>query len=248
MVNVLERGNIYFAYRPRVEHESVERADDLQRTYMILSPHGKDRYRRIILGQQQLPDIHDGGERVWGFVDKVARESTDIVQDLERETYQTKTRGEREQPAARPAGEGVYAIINHEDHTHLAYALELPESPGEVQKELNIEPESSHILSVKNPEQPSPRGAGLSGQKADFPNKLQNRFHDRRFIAVDPPDFLDHEGAELLLVGASDDISEELGITLNAQEETAEKAEIFNDLRMRKTEHPIEPLFEGEWR
>ncbi len=34
---------------------------------------------------------------------------------------QTHTRGEREPSPARPAGVGVYAIVDHGDHTHLAY-------------------------------------------------------------------------------------------------------------------------------
>ena len=35
-----------------------------------------------------------------------------IEQELQRETYETKTRGERLRPAARrPAGEGVYALV-----------------------------------------------------------------------------------------------------------------------------------------
>jgi hypothetical protein len=34
-----------------------------------------------------------------------------IEQELQRETYETKTRGERLRPAARPASEGVYALV-----------------------------------------------------------------------------------------------------------------------------------------
>jgi hypothetical protein len=92
MVTVLERGNIYFVYRPKVEHTSAAGMQDIQRFFLILIPFEKER----------------------------------------------QTRGERHVSPARPASEGVYAIARHDDHTHLAFALELPERPAEVQEELNI--------------------------------------------------------------------------------------------------------------
>src|SRR5690606_27537612 len=117
-----------------------------------------------------------------------------IEKEFEGSSYRTKTRGERHEPPARPAGEGVYSLARHGDHTHLIYALELPKEPGEPQRQLRIEEEGSYIISVKNPEAPSPPRAGLSeDQKTDFPQKLQELFDGRKFLPVDPPDFLDHE-------------------------------------------------------
>jgi hypothetical protein len=249
MAQVLERGDIYFVYRPRVEEETVEGFEDVQRTYMILSPRARGRHRLIVLGQKRLPEARDGGQRVWGFVDKVGRRPEEVEDQLERVVYGTKTRGTREQPAARPAGEGVYAIVRHEDHTHLAYALELPRQPGAVQEALRIEPEGSYVLSVKNPEAPSPPGVGLPAERrAAFPAELQRVFHGRRFAEADPPELLDHEGAEVLLVGTDEDVSEDLGIRLDPQKETEHTAEIFTQLRLEKEQHPTEPLFRGEWR
>ncbi|WP_319423167.1 hypothetical protein [Pleurocapsa sp. FMAR1] len=53
---------------------------------------------------------------------------------------------------------------------------------------------------------------------------------------------------ELILIGASANIEQELGIELHPVNEIKDTAEILNDLRMRKSRHPIEPLFTGEWR
>lgn len=261
MADVLERGNIYFFYRPRVEspeeHDrhveagepDAEGLEDIQRFYMVLSPHGKKRYRLFLIGQKKLPEVRNGGQKYWAFVDKVSKAATGVEDELDSFTYPTKTRGKRYLPAARPAGEGVYAIARHDDHTHLAYALELPEKPGAVQRELNIEDEASYVFSIKNPEKPSPPGAGLGkDRQAEYPKRLKERFRDRRFIEADPPDFLDYEGTTCLLIGADEDVSEELGIELEPQKETIERAEIFNDLRVEKSEHPLEPLFEGKWR
>jgi hypothetical protein len=41
---------------------------------------------------------------------------------------------------------------------------------------------------------------------------MQDRFRGRRFTSVNPPDFLDHEGIELLLIGARKDVSKKLGV------------------------------------
>lgn len=245
---ILERGDIYFVYRPKVEEESPRGLDDVQRLYMILGPEDEQRYRLVAIGRKRMPNVDEAGEQHWAFVERVAGEASDVEEELRRETYETKTRGERHLPAARPAGEGIYALTRHADHTHLAYALEPPEEPDEVQREMNIKEEASYVISVKNPEKPSPRGAGLGEEReADYPKRLQERFGDRRFVAVYPPDFLDYEGAEVILVGATGDVSRELGIELDPQRETEDTAEIFEDLRMAKSRHPAEPLFKGKW-
>ena len=247
-VDVMERGDIYFAYRPKIDVETPKGIDDVQRFYMILKPREADRYRMVVFGQKKLPEVEGSGKRYWAFVDKVSRKVDDVTRELGAEQYETKTRGERTRPAARPAGEGVYALVRHGDHTHLAYVLELPAEGSDVQRELNIRDEGSYIISVKNPQTPSPRGMGLGEhEEAEFPKRLQERFRNRRFINVDPPEFLNHEGAELLFVGAAADVSDELGITLDAERETEDTAEVFSDLELDRQEHPTAPLLKGEW-
>ncbi|MBE0599192.1 MAG: hypothetical protein IH614_18260 [Desulfuromonadales bacterium] len=245
----LEAGDIYFFYRPRVGVEEPAGKDDLQRLYMILHPAQKERYRLAVIGRKELPDPAAGGRaRYWGYVETVRKDPASIRKELGGEEYRTRTRGERHLPAARPAGEGVYRLLRHGDHTHLIYALELPEKPGEVQEELNIAAEASYIISIANPQK---RGRGTPGlvrqQTADYPKPLQDAFHGRKFADADPPAFLDHEGAEFLLIAASDDIRGELGVELQTDEETPASADIFHDLRLDRKKRPIEPLFEGKW-
>lgn len=244
---VLERGNIYFMYRPKVQRETVRGLQDVQRFYFILSPSHKKVYRLITVGQKEMPEIEEG-QRNWGFVSKVGHRAEEMEDELHEEKYGTKTRGERVRPAVRPAGEGVYAIVRHGDHTHLAYVLEIPKRAERVQKDLNIEEEGSYIISVKNPDTPAPRGAGLRGeQKADFPEELRKAFRGRRFADADPPDFLDYEGAEIMLIGAKGDAMRGLGIDLNPEVETEATAEIFRDLHLERDQHPTAPLFAGKW-
>jgi hypothetical protein len=172
-IKVLERGDIYFIYRPKIEEASAAGLADVQRFFMILSPHDTKRYRLLVIGQKRLPAIGDRGERTWGFVEKASRTARALQEELAPGRYQTKTRGERTQPVARPAGEGVYALVRHTDHTHLVYALELPDKPGAVQEGLHLAAEGSYIVSIKNPEQPSPpgrrAGRGASSQPPQDP-------------------------------------------------------------------------------
>ena len=101
---------------------------------------------------------------------------------------------------------------------------------------------------VKNPEQPSPPEVGLGEeQQPEFPVDLSAHFRKRRFAPADPPDFLDVEGTEIILIGADEDVRGELGISLDPERETMDTAEIFRDLHMEKSKHPLEPLFQGKW-
>lgn len=241
-VNVLERGRIYFLYRPAMEETTPAGVVDLQRLFMVLHPAGGERRRLLVVGHKKLPDVHDAHQRYWGFVDRVAE---DLGEKLGWSDHDPETGSARPQAAARPAGEGTYALVRHGDHAHLAYKLALPEAPGEVQAALNIAPEASYVLSVKNPEASSPQGMGLEPERrAAFPEALQQRFGDRRFIALDEPAFLDHEGAEILLMAPHEDVEDELGLALEV--EAKEGPEVFDDLSIEKTERATEPL-KGHW-
>lgn len=245
----LERGNVYFLFRPKIGEESPERLEDVQRMFVVLSPEASQRYRLLIIGRKQLPEPEKGGqEKNWGFVDAISNNAETIENRLDPQAYDTKTRGERHLAAVRPIGEGVYRIMRHADHTHFVYALELPKDIGGAQAAFNLEKQASYIISIKNPEAGAPLGVGLSApQQVQFPRQLQEKFHDRRFCEADPPDFLDYEGTEFVLISAAEDVREELGIDLHPEDESAGSADIFNDLKMERAVHPLKPLFKGEW-
>jgi hypothetical protein len=244
---VLERGDIFFFYRPKLDVEIVRGLDDVQRFYMVIKPAEKSVFRRVIIGRKRLPGIGEH-ERTWGFVDLVTSKAEEIEDEFDPKSYMTKTRGERIEPPARPAGEGVYDIVRHNNHTHLAYALELPQKPGPVQRELNIHEAASLIVTVKNPEAGSPPQAGLPEfRKPEYPEKLKAKFGGRRFVDLDPPEFLDYPGTELVIVGAWPDPATELGIDLRPKRQTLKSADIFRKLKMEKDIHPLAPLTVGEW-
>jgi len=149
---------------------------------------------------------------------------------------------------ARPAGEGVYALVRHAQGTVLAYALELPEEPGEVQAAFHIGREGRFVVSMKNPEAESPAGLGLDAdRRVEFPAELMARFGSRKWLPADPPEFLDHEGAELILIGGRVAPDDDLGVELAPEPEDEDNAEVFRDLHLDRTDRTIRPLFQGEW-
>jgi hypothetical protein len=246
---VLEEGNIYFIYRPKVEHEEVNSLNDVQQFNIVLEPHGREWFRLIKVGKKVLPDPEEPSQPLWGFVVSVTDSSKELESGLRRDTYSTKTLGDRTQPAARPVGEGVYKIVMFDGQARLVYALELPHDLGEAQEAFNIKQTGNYAISVKNPEKGSPPGQGFQepGRKADLPQSLQQTFSDRRFIPLESADFLDYVDTEILLISTYADSAEDIGATLNPQDEDESTAEIINNLRMKKTRHPLAPLLEGEF-
>ena len=244
-VEILERGHIYFFSRPAVGEDAPKGLVDVQRFHFELSPEGRDLFRMITVGKKRLPEPDDAGQRFWGYVERVAGSSGEIVEELERGQMRDGFGTKR---SARPAGEGVYALARHGNHVHLLYALELPQEPDEVQRELHIEKQGSYLLSVKNPLAGSPPSVGLEDErKAEFPDDLQERFGDRRFIPLAPPEFLDHEGAELLVMGSDEGPVENLDVDLSPECETEETSNLFQELEIDRERHPVEPLLTGKW-
>lgn len=242
---VLEHGDIFFLYRPRVNEDDPSGAGDVQRFYIVLRPQGGP-LRMLVVGRKRLPDV-DRHDRHWGFVDRVTSSAKDLEEDLREHAYGTRTRGEQRLPAVRPAGEGVYVLSLEDGRMHLSYDLELPETPGAVQEAFRIAPRASFALSVKNPEKGQPRAAGLEAdEKADYPQRLQEVFRDRRFAREDAR-LLDFEGAEIMLVGARDNPQREYGLDLDSEDEDYQHSDAVRRLRMVKSRHPVAPLFEGKW-
>ena len=166
---ILEQGDIYFFYRPKKGAEEVKGIEDVRRFFMVTAPEEEENnnksrlYRLFIIGKKSLPEVRKtearASERYWARVGGIFKEPDELARELFSDEF-------RKGDAARPVGEGKYAIIrHHQNHAELAYILELPKEPGEAQKELGIEKEASYIVSVINPKKPgsiidSRRGAG----------------------------------------------------------------------------------------
>ncbi|KAG9300781.1 hypothetical protein G9A89_023579 [Geosiphon pyriformis] len=283
--NVLEKGHINFFYRPKIDAFHPDSPDGVQRLYIMLLPilvrptladpvieaaackkleaepmeknnPNLGKTRLLIIGRKKLPEIGKHA-RYWAYVDKVFENLDDIKQVLGEGHYNTATRGERIVQPCRPLGRGAYSILEHEGHTHLAYVLELPSQPGEVQHAFNIKHEASYIITVKNPEIANPGYAGLPNkQRKSFPSHLMEKFQGRRFNPLTTTEYLDYENCEIILIGADEDITGELGETGENLEILAEeeakmieplKAKaLFQELHLEPKDFPSETL-EGFW-
>jgi hypothetical protein len=257
---IIEHGDIFFFYRPKVGTEEVEDIGDVQRFYMITSPEekgkrqsNKDIYRLFLVGQKQLPEIVEGKstpkERNWALNVLTTSNPDDIHKELVAAEYTTETRGKRRIAAAIPAGEGKYSIVKHDGHTELAYLLELPEIPGPTQREFEIKKEASYIISLKNPEIKVPGFAAFSeNKKPQYSKRLIEKFGDRRWINVEDPELLNYENTQLLLIGArKKDVEEEIGIDIDEQKETEKSADLFRELKIKREQVPLKPLLKGEF-
>ncbi len=246
--NATERGDLFFFYRPDVDDESPKDLVDIRRLHLVLRPEAGDMIRLITIGRKTLPNSGPSGGNHWAFVDRIFQDPEQFKEALSGTTYETETSGERHLPEARPAGEGVYALVRHGRDSVLAYALELPEELGEVQEAFGIEREGRFIVSIKNPGIESPAGLGLEpDQQGKLPEDLQSQFGARRWHPADPPEMLNYPGIEMILIGGRIEPDADLGIELDPQPEDETEAEVFRDLHLDRTDRVIRPLFEGKW-
>jgi hypothetical protein len=155
-VSLLEAGDLFFFYRPRVGVAEVAGRDDVQRLFMVMAPEGRRLFRLLVIGRKKLPEVAKGArhpeDRNWVLNALTTSKIEDLRGELEAKRYWTKTRGERFLGAARSAGEARYALIRHGNHTELAVALRLPRTPGPAQDEFRILDQASYIIAVRNPD------------------------------------------------------------------------------------------------
>lgn len=106
----LEQGDIYFFYKPKKGVREAKDISDISRFYIVTDPYADKPPRYIVIGRKRLPAIYDGGETLWGFIEKIGGRGYKVKNNL---ADLKRIRG-----AARPAGEGIYALVNHGEHTH----------------------------------------------------------------------------------------------------------------------------------
>src|SRR5918995_1227806 len=221
--DILEYGDIYFFYRPKVGSQEIKSIDDVRRFFMVTAPEEtttntnrsdeKEKthsryYRLFVIGKKSLPEIRKSearsSERFWARVGGIFERPEDLTKELLSDEF-------RKGDLARPVGEGKYAIVKHEDHSELAYILELPKEPGEAQKELNDN--ENFIPLTKNLE------------------------------------LINYQNAQIILIGAregKDVIKKEIGIDMVEELEMSRSPDIFSKLKVRKDQVPVRPILEGK--
>ena len=254
---ILEQGNIVFFYRPKMAVLHPQSPDDLERAFFMLLPDDQEHHRNRLynLAHGVFPMVVPGKalpeERDWAFAQDVSRNPREVLEALEANIPgPPEPSGQRARPWARAAGDGRYVIALHDDHTHLAYRLRQPKQIGPVQEEMQIKPQASYVISVKEPYAPSEIELE---QKPTYPPDLQRKFDGYGWIAADPTDYLDYQYTQVLLVGARTDVEQELGIRLDPQAENRAQKEVLKLLRQEEKEAArqgvslLEPMEKGRW-
>jgi hypothetical protein len=275
---VLEKGDIFFFYRPKTKivddgsGGGVKSIEDIRRFFMVTATttaaNAEDgqqqqfdgansktlkeespRYRLFVIGKKSLPEIRTTearrSERYWAKVGGVFENPQELTSELLSDEF-------RKGDAARPVGEGKYAIVKHQDHAELAYVLEMPEEPGEAQRELGIEKEASYIVSIINPKVPVPAGYPSSEELPNYPESILKEFGENENFVSLARDlrFINFQNAQMILVGARegrDVIQKEFGIDIREEKETVHSADMFSKLKIEKDKVPTKPLIEGKF-
>ena len=189
MVEVLERGDISFFWKPSVRPADLppdaQYEPGVQSFFMVLSSGGH--HRRLRVGKKRLPA--PTGERLWARIERTGSLSRVLGDQVESERYVTKTRGERFQPGAEMIARGCYAFVQHDDHCHLVYRVDHTEP--DVPEQVRVREAGSVIVLFER----VPRTRAT-------------------WTTIGSPAMLDEQGAECVLVGADDEPERELGIDL----------------------------------
>ena len=126
-------------------------------------------------------------------------------------------------------------IASRDDATQLAYSLGQPKTLGQPQKPLNIEKEARYVIAVRNPSIEVP---GFPEAQPDYPKDVAQKFADKRWIDVSDSRLLDHENAQLVLIGAEED-AEPLDIGSGGE------ADPFATFELDRGDWPDDPLRNG---
>ncbi|KAL1892330.1 hypothetical protein Sste5346_007068 [Sporothrix stenoceras] len=249
---ILERGNIYFFFRARVNIDEPNSLDDVARTYLVLRPEVKDGHghgnskdgdcskghtRLLALPKKVLP--RTGRDRFMAFVLAADESYANLQKEFLSGSQEggkggedddnEKDKMERHFPPATAFGEGVYAIISTGRESHLAYVLTVPEKLGSVQQQLGlVHKQGCFIVSTKNPAYPMPGGAKMVGGGPDYPKEINKSFRKLRWAPL-RPEHLDYVHSHMLLVGESKGVERLLNDEHGGRELSAELDELADD-------------------
>uniref|UniRef100_J3L9I2 Uncharacterized protein n=1 Tax=Oryza brachyantha TaxID=4533 RepID=J3L9I2_ORYBR len=205
-VDIQEKGEIFFFYRPKVGKHEARSPDDVQRMYVVLRPEAAADGRAV--EEKQAPDSGkeghkkqqhgDGGEGEGGH----GKEEVDME---ERPLLRLIVMGKKSlpDPAERRRPYWGYVELVTTDVNHIKDAL---------------------------------------------------KEEDSRYAPADPPDLLNYEGCEFLLIAASDDVEGELGLELETETDAGAKLEGAGDaagcsdlVKMFGEVADVKPLLSGNW-
>src|SRR4051812_44653513 len=101
-INILQSGNVYFFYRPKVENNERE----VQRFFFVLHLQNQSKYQLLVVGKKHLPPEEKNSYFL--FLEAVKKNKNDLLQSLTEKKYETATRVERTLPVSHCLGAGKF--------------------------------------------------------------------------------------------------------------------------------------------
>lgn len=179
--DILEKGNIFFFYRHRVNGAGAHGIDDVARSFIVLRPASPvtapdvknssfglgATFRLLVVPKKVLPK--SGGVKEMGFVEKAQVTLKELQETfIAGFDYETRTHGARTMPEAKLYAKGVYTITSTHQGSYLAYILTDPKKLGPVQEDFGLQERGSWIVQSKNPKVFSPPSVSLP-DSPDYP-------------------------------------------------------------------------------
>ncbi|GJZ94885.1 hypothetical protein Tco_0667088 [Tanacetum coccineum] len=206
--------------------------------------------RFIVMGQKTDPTSKKKGRPYWGFVEMVTTNIQDIKDALKGEEYETKTRGHRHKLPARALGEGNPTQKGRNEFRGLkrkrkpVFPKHLQERFGKLRLPMLADPtrfpnykvsDETRTIGSDTMHKPSARALG------EGKVKQQNSSLRRAVWNTALPDFLNYQGCEFLMISASDNIHEELGVDVHEDSSCSDLINTFG------TETLTDALVKGIW-
>lgn len=255
MKKVIEKGHLFFFYKPKIDIPNPKNWNDIAKLHILMVPiqESQDHKCRIIsIPKKKLPSI-DKHDINLCFVDEVSDSIDTLRKDvLDPVHYQTpKSHRDRITQGDRVLGEAIYMIEFGEQKSHLSYVLEVPKYPLEIQQIFNIEKEGSFVIQVKNPKFPYMGRFSM----VNYPKEITDLFADLKYIPLQTIKLLNYDKAEFLMIGGRHHIVDEIHEYGEELEEEAEYESkklnpktVYTQVHLKKDEnHPADPIIKGKF-
>lgn len=84
-ISILQKGNLYFFYRPKFQENEVHTPNDVQRFYIVLKPENLSEYITLIVGRKRLPK----SATYFAFVENVSQSLDKLMDKLKKLSNET---------------------------------------------------------------------------------------------------------------------------------------------------------------
>ncbi|KAJ6157785.1 hypothetical protein N7470_005377 [Penicillium chermesinum] len=207
--NILEKGIIYFFFRPRVNVEDPHSMDEVARSFAVLRPTplgaeldkgqgplDKDaKCRVIMLPKKKFPTSHT--ERDMAFVEKAGQSMKDLQENfIASTTYQTKTKGSVQRKRLNP-----WQLDSSVEEPQSSQVLQL-DNCRRIQNTLN---RKSPLCTL--PDEP----------ELNTDTRVKEKFGDLRWVPLEP-EFINYPNAQILLIGEAQDSLGKAGVAEGKKE------------------------------